>query len=96
MERWIQLNLFFESLVDFLVNELGFEMNSYDQCIVNKTVDGKQCTNVWHVDDLKISHVNESVVTSIIDALDYKYGEIMPVSHSRGKVHDYLGMAFDF
>merc|ERR1740139_1190611 len=49
-------------------------MNSYDECIVNKTVDGKQCTNVWHVDDLKISHVNESVVTSIIDALDYKYG----------------------
>ena len=51
---------------------------------------------MWHVDDLKISHVDEHVVTSIIDSLDKKYGEIMPVSRSRGRVHDYLGMTFDF
>jgi hypothetical protein len=32
----------------------------------NKMIDGKQCTIVWHVDDLKISHVKEKVKTIII------------------------------
>ena len=36
------------------------------------------------------------MVTSIIDELDKIYGEMVPVSRSRGKVNDYLGMMFDF
>ena len=35
----------------------GFEINSYDWCIANKMIDGKQCTVLWHVDDLKLLHV---------------------------------------
>ena len=30
-------------------------------------VDRKQCTVLWHVDNLKISHVNPDVNTSILD-----------------------------
>ena len=64
--------------------------------MVNKQINGSQCTIIWHVDDLKISHKDQQVVTSIIKKLDEKYGDIMPLSVSRGKVHEYLGMVFDY
>ncbi len=48
------------------------------------------------MDDLKISHVDPAVVTDIIKKLDEEYGDMQPVSQSRGKVHDYLGMTIDF
>ena len=51
---------------------------------------------MFHVDDLKISHKDEDIVTKIINKLDEKYGAIMPISISRGKVHYYLGMVFDY
>ena len=44
----------------------------------------------------KISHKNTAVVTSIIESLSAKYGDIIPLSINCGKVHKYLGMAFDF
>jgi hypothetical protein len=36
--------LFWENLTRFLTDELGFTMNPYDRCVVNKTIDGEQCT----------------------------------------------------
>ena len=88
--------LFYENLTHTLTKELGFKQNEYDLCVVNKMIEGKQCTIVFHVDDLKISHANPAVVTSIIDELSKIYGDIIPLSISRGKVHEYLGMVFDF
>ena len=79
-----------------LVDELKFELNPYDGCVANKTINNKQCTIVFHVDDLKISHVDEEVVSSIIKELSDRFGDIIPLSISRGKVHDYLGMTFDY
>ena len=57
--------LFWETLSRKL-QEWGFTLNPYDSCVANKYVDGQQCTITWHVDDLKISHVDEQVVRSII------------------------------
>ena len=45
--------LFWKNLSGFLINELGFVVNPYDWCVVNKIINGKQCTVGWHVDDLK-------------------------------------------
>jgi hypothetical protein len=42
-----------------------FLSNPYDPCVMNKTIHGKQCTMLWHVDDLKISHVDPEVVTEV-------------------------------
>jgi len=42
---------------------MGFEINPYDSCIANKIIDKKQCTIAWYVDDMKISHANQDVVT---------------------------------
>ena len=37
-------------------NNDGFILNPYDTCVANCLIKGKQCTILWHVDDLKISH----------------------------------------
>jgi hypothetical protein len=54
--------LFWERLSAFLIDKNGFKCNPYDFCVVNKMVNGKQMTVVWYVDDLKLSHVDPSVV----------------------------------
>jgi hypothetical protein len=74
----------------------GFEVNPYDRCVANKMIEGTQCTVVWHIDDLKISHVNKDVVTDIIGLLQNVYGKLTPLTENRGTVHDYLGMRLDF
>ena len=50
-------------------------------------------TICWHVDDLKISHVNPKAVDKIINWLDKLYPGVTAI---RGKIYDYLGMTFDF
>ena len=87
--------LFWEKLSKTLV-EWGFEINPYDRCVANKMVNGKQLTVGWHVDDLKISHVDTTVVDQFINDLDREFGKETPLSKSRGKTHDYLGMILDF
>ena len=63
---------------------------------MNKDIEGSQCTILWHVDDLKISHKNADVVTSIIKQLNDEFGEKAPLTVTRGKIHEYLGMTIDY
>ena len=35
-------------------------------------------------------------LTSMLDKLSEKYGDMMPLTINRGKVHEYLGMVFDY
>ena len=74
----------------------GFTINPYDWCIANKDIEGSQCTIVWHIDDLKISHKSLKVVDDIISSLKKEYGKVGEVTVKRGKVHDYLRMTLDF
>ena len=87
--------LFWETLSGKL-QEWGFTLNAYDSCVANKYVDGQQCTITWHVDDLKISHVDEQVVRSIIQKIQDNFGQHSELSMHIGKRHDYLGMILDF
>jgi hypothetical protein len=87
--------LFWERLSRQLV-DWGFTPNPYDSCVVNKMVDVEQLTVAWHVDDLKILHVSAKVVDDFIADLDSEFGKETPLSKSRGKVHNYLGMMLDF
>mmetsp|Transcript_40314 Transcript_40314/g.56761 ORF Transcript_40314/g.56761 Transcript_40314/m.56761 type:complete len:230 (+) Transcript_40314:237-926(+) len=65
-------------------------------------INSHQCTIVWHVDDLKVSHVDPKVVTSIFELLDKHYGqeivggEQATIMVHWGKVLDYLGMTLDY
>ena len=56
--------LFWKLLSKQLVSSWEFVINPYDWCIANKMIDGKECTIIWHVDDLKISHVDPEAVTT--------------------------------
>ena len=87
--------LFWETLSRKL-QEWGFTLNPYDSCVANKEIEGQQCTITWHVDDLKISHVAEHVVRSIIQKIQDAFGQHSELSMHIGKRHDYLGMIFDF
>jgi hypothetical protein len=87
--------LFWEKLSKQLI-AWGFKINPYDSCVANKIINGTQCTVVWHVDDLKISHKEESVVDDFIANLEHTFGRESALSKSRGQIHDYLGMILDF
>ncbi len=73
---------------------MGFEVNPYDPCIVNKMVNGSQMTVRWYVNDLMISHSSGEAILQILRALKDIYGDNL--AESTGKIHDYLGMTFDF
>ena len=51
-------------------------------------------TITWHVDDLKVSHIDPFQITKFASYLASIYREGLVVHH--GKVHDYLGMDLNF
>ena len=85
--------LFYNKLVADM-KSAGFELNPYDLCVANKIVNGSQMTVCWHVDDLKVSQIDPNEITKFGEWLSETYG--VSVATHRGKVHDYLGMIFDF
>jgi hypothetical protein len=87
--------LFWKELTQNL-KEWGFEINPYDWCCANKMIDGKQCAALWHVEDIKISHEDPKVVDSVLGLLGTRYGKEAPLTVTRGKEHDYLGMTLDY
>ena len=73
-----------------------FEPNPDDICVMNKTVDRKQCTILWNVDDINISHMSPKVVKGVLSQLATKYGKVSLLSVIRGCIHDYLGMRLEY
>jgi len=62
----LQVSLLFWQLLSNMLISWGFKINPCDQCVANKQINGKQCTIIWHMDNLKISHMSENVVEYII------------------------------
>jgi len=65
----IESALLWYTLYTEVLHREGFEINPYDRCAANKIINGKQCTIRWYVDDNILSHVETSVVTSVIDKI---------------------------
>ena len=59
----------------------------------NNTINNKQMMAVWHLDDLKVSHVDSFEITKFSGYLSTIYGEL---TVHRGKRHDYLVMYLDY
>ena len=76
------------------LEDMGFEVSSYDPCVANKILNGSQCTVVWHVDDLKVSHKDKDVVMYFTQELGRRNRDKLKIK--RGKVFGYLGMNLDF
>ena len=76
------------------LEEIGFEINPYDPCVANITIHSSQMTVCWNVDDLKVSHKEESV----IDASFLNICKIFVngTNVSRGKVNGYLVMDMEW
>jgi len=87
--------LFWRLLSDTLVS-WGLMINSYDQCMSNKIINGKQCTIVWHMDNLKISHVDKNIMEGIIKSFKKTFGEESPLTTTRCKVLEYIGLTLDY
>ena len=66
------------------LEEWGFALNPYDPCTINKVIDRKQCTIVWYVDNLKISHCDPAVMTDIINGLNEVFRKETPLTETRG------------
>ena len=79
------------------IESQGFTVNPCDPCVAKKMVNGKQLTLLWHVDDVKISHMEEKVVTEFINWMKTMYeDENGTLTVTRGEVHPFLGMTLDF
>jgi hypothetical protein len=75
------------------LQEMGFKLNPYGTCAANKTINSKQCTIAWYVDNNKISHMDERAVTGVIEKMEERSGKM---TVTRGKKHVYLGMGIEF
>ena len=76
----------------------GFELNPYDRCTANKMINGNQMTIVWHVDDVKASHVEKNVLEEYVLYLRSIYDdkEIGTLKANYGPRHEFLGMVLDY
>ena len=91
----LDASLLFWSKLSKILEEMGYQRNEYDWCVMNKIIDNKQCTIIWHFDDLKTSHVDPAVVSSVLADIDAEYMDISKMTITRGKVHKHLGMTID-
>ena len=49
------------------LQDMGFVLNPYDKCLVNKIINSKQCTIEFYVDNNKVSHEDPTLVTQVLD-----------------------------
>ena len=72
---------------------MGYELNPYDTWVANKTKNEKQCTIGFYVDDNIATHVEDDVLTDLIEVVKEEVGTI---TVSRGNTHTFLGMDITF
>ena len=92
----LEASLLFWAKLSKSLKEMGYQINEYEWCVMNNSIDNKQFTILWHVDDLNISHVDSAVVSRVISDIDTEYGKISKMTITRGKLHRYLGMNIDY
>jgi hypothetical protein len=76
-----------------VITDFGFLVNPFDQCVFQKQVGEKWTYITLYVDDLMIVSDEKESVDETIDYLREIY---IDITVKRGKVHDYLGIRFDF
>ena len=60
-------------------------------------VNGNQLTVLFHVDDLKASHMEQSVLDELVQDLNNKFQtKKKKLSETKGNIHDYLGLTISY
>lgn len=89
----MELALLWHELFTGMLQGIGFELNPYDICVANKTVDGKQCTIAWYLDNNNISQVDPQIVTSVVDKIKRCFGKM---TITRGNNNVFWGMDINY
>lgn len=84
--------LWYELYVSVL-KDMGFEINPYDMCVANKTINGKQCTIAWYVDNNKVSHVEQKVVDDVISKIEERFPGL---TVTKGDIQTFIGIKMRF
>ena len=92
----LEASLLFWAKLSKSLEEMVYKRNEYNWCVMNNIIDNKQRTILWHINDLKISHVEPAVISIVLDDIDSEYGKIEKIAIIQGKVHKYLGMTIDY
>ncbi len=71
--------LFYLKLVADIEGQ-GFQLNPNNPCVVNNVINEKQMTLTFHIDNIKILHVDQAEVTKLIDWFKSIYGANVRVS----------------
>ena len=79
---YIELVLLWYNFLSSTLQKIGYEINPYDRCVAKKIIQEKKCTIAWYIDNNKISHVNEDIVTRGLKVITEHFGEL---EISRGK-----------
>ena len=75
---------------------MGYQINEYDCCVLQKHFNDKQCTKLCHIDYLKILRVDYNIFSSVISDIDAEYGKFSKMIITRGKIQKYLIMTIDY
>ena len=75
------------------IEAYGLQINPYEPCVTNKTINNKHKKLVWHMDNLKVSHVHSFEITKFAGYFSSIYGGIKVY---RGKVQKHLVMDLDY
>ena len=63
---------------------------------MKKIVKVKHCIIIWNVEYIKMFHVDSGIVSSVLSDIDTEYGEIVKMTITRGKIHNYLRMTINY
>ena len=62
---------------------------------MNKISKDYKCTILWHVENMKISHVDPDIFSNILSNVDAEYGNIAKMTITQGKINKDLGGTID-
>ena len=62
------------------IAEVGMQNKSIQQMHSQQKYQWQKFTTIWHVDDLKISHINKDIVQDILSKLNQRLGKENPMA----------------
>ena len=65
-----EVSLIFWANVSKGLEEMVYQRNQYNCCVMNKIIDDKKCIMLWHVDGMKTSHVEPAFISSVLSKID--------------------------
>ena len=80
--------LFYRELVEDH-EAYGFRINPHDLCVTSKTINDKNMTVAWHVDELKVLYVDSFEVNKFVG---YLSSILVLLLVYREKIRDHLGI----